>query len=334
MIISWNCTNACNINCVHCYRDAGTAMDQELTTKEAKKLLEEIARAGFKIMIFSGGEPLLRSDIFELVKYAETLGMRPVFGTNGTLITDEVAQKLKNSGMQRVGISIDSLNVEQHDHFRGCSGALDRTLAGIEACKRVGLSFQIHTTVTQSNEHEVLDIIDASVAMGADAVYIFFLVPTGRGENIEDTTLRTAEYEALLASIIDKQKEVDIEIKPTCAPQFMRIAKERGVHMRFTKGCLAGTSYCIIAPNGDVLACPYLPIPCGNVRDMPFDEIWATNPLFLEFREGKLEGACGTCESKNICGGCRARAYYYNDGNYMAEEPWCSLTGEPDSVKG
>jgi len=196
-------------------------------------------------------------------------------------------------------------------------------MAGIDACKQAGLPFQIHTTVTQWNEEEVTEITDLAVELGARAHHVFFLVPTGRAKNIEETTLKTAQYEALLTRIIEKQRQVSIELKPTCAPQFMRIAKQKGIPMRFTRGCLAGTGYCVIVPNGDVQPCPYLPLRVGNVKATPFDEIWRDSPVFNELRQGQLKGGCGACGYDAICGGCRARAYYYYDGDYMAQEPWC-----------
>ncbi|MBP2645348.1 MAG: albA 5 [Firmicutes bacterium] len=324
MIISWNTTQACNINCIHCYRDAGTKRSDELTTAEGKTLLSQIAKAGFKIMILSGGEPLLRPDIYELISHAKSVGLRPVIGTNGMLITPEVAQKLKQAGLACAGISLDSGDKSRHDWFRGQQGAWEKTLAGIKACREEGLAFQIHTTVLTWNRQEVTDITDFAVELGAVAHHIFFLVPTGRGKNIEETTLKTAEYEALLERILDKQRQVPIELKPTCAPQFMRLAKQRNMSMRFTKGCLAGTSYCVILPNGDVQPCPYLPVTAGNVRLTGFDEVWKDSPLFHKLRYQPLSGACGRCGYDDICGGCRARAYYYADGDFLAEEPWCS----------
>ncbi len=323
MIISWNTTQACNISCIHCYRDAGTKRTDELSTEEGKKLLDEMARAGFKIIILSGGEPLMREDIYELIRYAKSIGLRPVLGTNGILITEEVAIKLKEAGLGAAGISLDSTDKKIHDKFRQSEGAWDKTIAAMEVCRKVGLRFQVHTTVTNWNEKEVTDITDLAVEKGAMAHHIFFLVPTGRGKDIEDTTLKTEEYEAVLKRILDKQGEVSIEIKPTCAPQFMRIAKERNMSMRFTKGCLAGTSYCVILPNGDVQSCPYLPIKVGNVRETNFDVLWRDSEMFNRLRHEPLKGGCGTCGYDTICGGCRARAYYYYDGDYMAEEPWC-----------
>jgi len=323
MIISWNTTQECNISCIHCYRDAGNKRTDELSTDEGKKLLDEMGRAGFKIIILSGGEPLMRADIYELIRYAKSIGLRPVLGTNGILITEEVAIKLKEAGLGAAGISLDSTDKAIHDKFRQSEGAWDKTIAAMDVCRKVGLPFQVHTTITNWNEKEVTNITDLAVAKGAMAHHIFFLVPTGRGKDIEDITLKTEEYEAVLNRILDKQKEVSIELKPTCAPQFMRIAKERGIPMRFTRGCLAGTSYCVILPNGDIQACPYLPIKIGNVRETNFDVLWRDSEMFNQLRNEPLKGGCGTCGHDKICGGCRARAYYYSDGDYMAEEPWC-----------
>lgn len=313
--------------CRHCYRDAGEKEYNELSTEEGKKLLDEIARAGFKIMIFSGGEPLMRGDIYELVQHARKLGMRPVFGTNGTLITREVACQLKDAGATGIGISLDSLDAKKHDELRGMDGAWQQALSGMENCRAVGLPFQVHTTVFDWNDHEFEAITDEAVKRGAVAHHVFFLVPTGRGKDMVTEALEQQRYERLLHRIMSKQKEVPIELKPTCAPQFMRIAKQKGLDMRFTKGCLAGTSYCCITPKGDVHPCPYWPLKVGNVRETPFSEIWRTNELFQELREAKLGGHCGTCRYADICGGCRARAYYYEDRDYMAADPWCLFRG-------
>lgn len=322
MLVSWNTTNACNLQCKHCYRDAGLKKEDELTTFQAKKLIDEISKAGFKIMIFSGGEPLLREDIYELVEYARFFGLRPVFGTNGTLITREVALKLKEKGAMAMGISLDSVNPEKHDNFRGIDGCWQKAVDGMKACKEVGLPFQIHTTVMDWNYDEVEDLTDFAVEIGAIAHHVFFLVPTGRAVNIEEESLRTDRYEALLRRIMKKQKEVDIELKPTCAPQFMRIAKQMGVNTRFTKGCLAGTAYCIINPIGKVQPCAYLEVEAGNVKDNSFVDIWQNSPVFKHLRTQEYGGGCGKCAYKKVCGGCRARANFYY-GDYMAQEPWC-----------
>ncbi|MBO5589087.1 MAG: putative heme d1 biosynthesis radical SAM protein NirJ2 [Anaerovibrio sp.] len=327
MIVSWNVTNACNMFCDHCYREAGCKAEEELSTEEAKTLLEQIARAGFKIMIFSGGEPLIRPDILELVSYATSLGLRSVFGTNGTLITLEMAQKLKDAGAMGMGISLDSMDKKKHNEFRKFDGAWEGAVQGMRNCRAVGLPFQIHTTVMDWNNHELEAITDFAVAEGAVAHHFFFLVPTGRAKTIEAESLRAEQYEETLTRIMQKQTEVDIELKPTCAPQFMRIAAQMGIKTRFRRGCLAGTAYCIISPRGKVQPCAYLNMELGDVRETPFDEIWKNNEVLNTLRTLEYKGGCGECEFKRACGGCRARAAYYHDGDYMAEEPWCLYHG-------
>ncbi len=327
MIVSWNTTNACNMYCDHCYRDAGCKAEEELSTAEAKTLLEQIARAGFKIMIFSGGEPLMRPDIVELVAYAASLGLRPVFGTNGTLITLEMAQKLKDAGAMGMGISLDSMDREKHNAFRKFPGAWEGAVQGMRNCRAAGLPFQIHTTVMEWNNHELEALTDFAVAEGAVAHHFFFLVPTGRAKTIEAESLRAEAYEDTLTRIMKKQQEVDIELKPTCAPQFLRIAAQMGMKTRFRRGCLAGTAYCIISPRGKVQPCAYLNMELGDVRQTPFDEIWKNSEVLNKLRTLEYSGGCGSCEYKRACGGCRARAAYYHEGDYMAEEPWCLYHG-------
>lgn len=309
--------------CKHCYRDAGAKADEELSTAEAKTMLEGIARAGFKIMIFSGGEPLMRADIFELVSYASSLGLRPVFGTNGSLIDEETAKRMKEAGTMGVGISLDSLDEEKHDEFRALKGAWELAVRGMRNCKKAGVPFQIHTTVMDWNASELEALTDFAVQEGAVAHHIFFLVPTGRAESIEAESLRAEEYESVITRIMKKQQEVEIELKPTCAPQFIRIARELDIKTRFRKGCLAGSMYCIINPRGKVQPCAYLNYEVGDVRKTPFDEIWKTSEVFAKLRGLDLKGGCGSCVYKRACGGCRARAAFYNDGDYLAEEPWC-----------
>ena len=327
MIVSWNTTNACNMYCDHCYREAGCKAEEELSTSEAKTMLEQIARAGFKIMIFSGGEPLLRPDILELVAYATKLGLRPVFGTNGTLITLDMAHKLKAAGAMGMGISLDSMDAKKHNEFRKFPNAWEGAVQGMKNCREAGLPFQIHTTVMDWNSHELEAMTDFAVELGAVAHHFFFLVPTGRAKTIEAESLRAEQYEAVLTRIMKKQQEVDIELKPTCAPQFMRIAAQMGVKTRFRRGCLAGTAYCIISPRGKVQPCAYLNMELGDVRETPFDEIWKNSEVLNTLRTLEYKGGCGSCEFKRVCGGCRARAACYNDGDYMAAEPWCLYHG-------
>ncbi|MCL1983759.1 MAG: putative heme d1 biosynthesis radical SAM protein NirJ2 [Clostridiales bacterium] len=325
MIVSWNTTNQCNLSCKHCYRDAGSKRDDELTTAEAKKLIDGLVKAHFKIMIFSGGEPLMRPDIFELTAYARDSGLRPVMGTNGTLITADVAARLKASGVMGVGISLDSADDKAHDRFRGLAGAWQLAVRGMKNCRDAGLGFQIHTTVMDWNEPEIEKLTDFSVDIGASAHHIFFLIPVGRGRF--EKSVDVQKYEDLLNRIMEKQKTVNIEIKPTCAPQFTRVAEQIGLETRFSRGCLAGLSYCIINPAGKVQPCAYMDMEIGNVRDVPFNEIWTESEVFQKLRSQKYSGGCGVCAFSGKCGGCRARAMYYNDGDYMAEDNYCILNG-------
>lgn len=318
-------TNACNLKCEHCYQDAAKHQSGELTTEEGLRLIDQIAKAGFKIMIFSGGEPLLRPDIYELVAHASEVGLRPVFGTNGTLITKEVAHDLKDAGAKALGISLDSLDPEKHDHFRGVDGAYDATMAGIENCREAGLAYQIHTTVLEWNKDEIPSITDFAVEHGAIAHYLFFLIPVGRGKFIaRDEAIAVEENETLLRTVMEKQKTCPIPIKPTCAPQFTRIAEQMGVNTRFTRGCLAGLSYCVVGSEGLVRPCAYMTQTAGDVRKQPFDEIWKNSDLFKLLRTQKYEGACGTCDYQGKCGGCRARAANYHDGNLLAQDDYCA----------
>ncbi|UMZ73208.1 putative heme d1 biosynthesis radical SAM protein NirJ2 [Natranaerofaba carboxydovora] len=323
-LISWNTTRKCHLKCKHCYRDAGEKDNRELNFEEGKKLLDEIKESGFNIIIFSGGEPLLRDDIFDLVRHSKNIGLRPVFGTTGTTITREIARELKEAGALRMGISIDSKGPKLHDEFRQVEGSFDDAIKGMENCKAEGLEFQLNTTVVEQNYDEFEEITDLAVRLGAAAHHVFFLVPTGRAKDMEEEALRQKQYEKLLHRILNKQKEVDIELKPTCAPQFMRIADAKNMKMRFSRGCLAGLTYCCITPNGDVNPCPYLPVKVGNVLETSFTEIWNNSEMFNELRSEQLKGKCGICDYLEVCSGCRARAYYYSDGDYMAEDPWCS----------
>ena len=330
-LISWNTPRKCHLHCRHCYRDAGETEAGELSTEEGKKLLGEIAESGFNIIIFSGGEPLLRDDILELTSHARGLGLRPVFGTTGTTITREMARRLKQSGAVRMGISLDSAGKDFHDELRQVPGSWHKAVEGMKNCRKEGLEFQVHTTVVEKNYDEFEQITDFSVELGAEAHHIFFLVPSGRALNMEREALRREKYEKLLQRILNKQKEVSLELKPTCAPQFMRITAQKGITTRFSRGCLAGTAYCCITPNGDVNPCPYLPVKVGNVLEIPFSRIWREGEVFNRLRNEKLGGKCGECRYLETCSGCRARAYYYEE-DYMSQDPWCLY--EPSTREG
>ncbi|MDN5347792.1 MAG: AdoMet-dependent heme synthase [Clostridia bacterium] len=326
MLLSWNTTNQCNLYCDHCYREAGCKVEDELSTNEAKELLREAVKAGFRLFIFSGGEPLMRPDILELTAYAVQVGLKPVFGSNGTLLTPELARELKKAGAAAIGISLDSMDPGRHDALRRKEGAWEKAVAGMEACRAAGLPFQVHTTVFDWNRFELEKITDFAVRIGARGHHFFFLVPTGRAKSLEEESLRAEQYEETLERILTRQQQVPIELKPTCAPQFMRIAKQMGLDLRYGRGCLAGIAYALVNPRGEVQPCAYLPLSLGNVREIPFSRLWAENEDLKRLRSMEYGGGCGCCAFKKVCGGCRARAYYYH-GDYMAEEPWCLYHG-------
>jgi putative heme d1 biosynthesis radical SAM protein NirJ2 len=322
MILSWNVTRACNLRCRHCYRDAGPRDPDELTTGEAIGLIDEIARAGFAILILSGGEPLLRDDLCELIAHAARRGMKPVLGTNGTLLDTAAAARLKAAGLARAGISLDSVDPEVHDGFRRMPGAWDLAVGATRACSDAGLDFQIHTTVAAHNLAGLSEITDFAARLGALAHHIFFLVPTGRGKEIAGFSISPTEQEHTLRQLLEKQRSTALEIKPVCAPQFLRIAREMKLDTRFKRGCLAGISYCCVLPGGDVHPCPYLPLRIGNVRETALSTLWRGNPVFDLMRGMEYSGACGRCGARESCGGCRARALFYR-GELMAEDPGC-----------
>ena len=336
-LVAWEVTRNCNLSCVHC-RAAATCgpYTGELDTPSAFKLLDEIARTGSPIVILTGGEPLLREDIFDIAAYGTKRGLRMVMAPNGTLITSASAQKMVETGIQRISISIDGATAERHDRFRGVEGAFSGALSGIEHAKAVGLEFQINTTVTQANLNDIEKIHRLAEELGAVAHHIFLLVPTGRGKYIVDQEITAEQYETTLNWFYDQRNKTAMQLKATCAPHYYRILRQRarqeGKKVTFdthgldavTRGCLGGTGFCFISHRGIVQPCGFLDVPCGDVTKTPFHEIWEHSKAFQDLRNfSALKGKCGRCEYKRVCGGCRARAYEAT-GDYMAEEPLCS----------
>jgi len=335
-LIAWELTGACNLECVHCRASATKApTPDELSTDEAKRFIDDIAGFAKPIIILSGGEPLMRDDVYEIAQYGADKGLRMVLATNGTLVTHEVAKRLKDAGVKRVSISIDGASAKTHDEFRGMPGAFDGALKGMKALKEAGLSPQVNTTITKRNLDELPKILDLALELGADALHIFMLVPTGRGEVLAGEEVSPEEYEGVLNWLYDAQKKVKIQLKATCAPHYFRImyqrAKQEGARVEsmkegfsaMTKGCLAGTGFCFISRTGEVYPCGYLPALAGDIRKQSFWEIWRNSRVFNELRDSsRLKGKCGICEFRNVCGGCRARAYAAT-GDYLDEEPYC-----------
>jgi len=335
-LIAWELTRNCNLNCIHC-RAAATKgpHEGELDTQTCLKLLDEIREVGKPIIILTGGEPLMRPDIFEIARYGNDLGFRMVMAPNGTLITQENAKEMVAAGIQRISVSLDGASQDAHDRFRKVEGAFEGALQGIKWAKEAHLEFQINTTITQQNFSELPKIQELAVSLGAVAHHIFLLVPTGRGKYILDQEISSQQYEETLEWFYDQKDNVPLQLKATCAPHYYRILRQRahaeGKTVTFkthgldavTRGCLGGVGFCFISNTGIVQPCGFLDVNCGNVTEIPFPRIWNDSEVFIALRDfSRLEGKCGRCEYKKVCGGCRARAYEVT-GNYLAEEPLC-----------
>jgi heme b synthase len=344
-LIAWEVTRSCNLACSHCRAEAHPEpYPGELTTSEAKSLIDTFPEVGNPIVIFTGGDPMMRPDVYELVAYAHGKGLTCAFSPNGTLITPETARLIRDAGTDRCSISLDGPDAESHDRFRGVPGAFAASLRGIGHLRDAGVPFQINTTVTRDNLGSFRDIFRLCESLGAAAWHIFLLVPMGRAKGLANQVITAAEYENVLRWLYDFRKTTPMHLKATCAPHYYRImrqrAQEEGIPVNretfgmdaMTRGCLGGTGFCFISHVGQVQPCGYLELDCGNVRQTPFPQLWRENPVFARFRDrSSYRGKCGACEYHNVCGGCRARAYSM-DGDCMGEEPLCSYV--PRSLQG
>jgi len=361
-LVAWNLTRQCNLRCGHCYMDAGesphpvplpsgervgegaersregsregsrdrpSGLSTELSREEGFSLIDDIASVNpDTILVLTGGEPLLYRNTLDFARYASGKGLMVVVGSNGILLDDPMIRRLIDCGVSGVGISLDSLDPARHDSFRGVPGAWRRAVEAIERCRSHGLQFQIHNSVMSFNWGDVWEMVEFAHYHGARVVNFFFMVCTGRGERLTDIT--PEQYEEVLSTLIDLQaKYPGMMIRARCAPHFKRIAYQKDPHSPITKaegymggGCLAGSHYCRIAPDGDVTPCPYMPLSVGNVRDERFPKIWEDAPVFKDLRGWQLKGKCGECEFEDICGGCRARPYA-SHGDYLDEDLWC-----------
>ena len=285
---------------------------------------------GTEMLILTGGEPLLRRDIYELASTASQLGLWVVMGTNGVLITKRVAGKMVECGVKGVGISIDSIDPGRHNAFRGGRKAWEHSVRALEICKAEGLEVLVQTTITEENYNEIPALLDFARDKGAWSFNLYFLVQTGRGQDMTD--LSAAATEAMLSQLVDTQDDYrPMLVRSKCAPQFKQIAYAKGRGGMESGGCMAATEYCRITPEGDVTPCPYMDVVAGNVLEESFSRIWRKSEVFNALRDtANLKGRCGTCEFKELCGGCRCRSYAAT-GDYLAEDPACTYqpTGRP-----
>ncbi len=357
-VVSWNLTYRCNLACEHCYLDAGPAKVRspafadrsELSTEQCFRVVDEIAAfAPESVTILTGGEPLLRRDILEIVRYGVAQGLWIVIGTNGVKITENLARLLEAEGVRGLALSLDALDPDRHDAFRRVRGAWQNTVEGARILTEVGLPFIVQTTVGAHNRSELPAIAAfAHDELGAKVWNLYFLVPSGRGAYVSD--LAPTEYDQVLAELAEIQRQWSSKmlVNAKCAPHFVRTLLASDSPAPFPKsfgggagGCPAGTHYLGIRPNGDVTPCPYLPLFAGNLgagnlgagnhQQIGLRDIWERSELFTKIRQrDHLGGRCGPCELKGMCGGCRARAYGMT-GDLMAEDPLC--THQPGTLQ-
>jgi heme b synthase len=352
-LVFWETTTGCNLACIHCRRlEVSRELSRaDMNTEQSKAFIRSLPETGKPILVFSGGEPLMRPDIWELAEEANRVEIPTALATNGTIMNDEIAARVRDVGFRRVSISFDGPDGPTHDQFRG-DGAFESSIAGFKALRRVGMSMQINTTVAKHNHKKLDETYKLALDLGADALHIFMLVPVGCGMELDPSVmLRGDEYEEALNWIYDRSLEGKLHLKATCAPHYFRVmrqrAKESGAKMpafahphknmghagghpgghadmtAMTKGCLAGQAVCFVSHTGEVFPCGYLPVSSGNVKRISLPQIWRQSSVFANLRDdNNLEGKCGLCEYSKVCMGCRARAYGTTH-DYLAEEPNC-----------
>jgi len=340
-LISWNLTGQCNLECGHCYIDAGEeGSGDELPTEAARRVIDEIAALCPEgpMLVMTGGEPLLRADIFELIEYASSKGIMPTLGTNATKIDDALALRLKKSGIAGLGISIDSSSAKGHDRFRGVEGAWQKSIKGAKAVRRAGLPFQIQFTITKENAGEIEEAALLARELGAVGINYFFLVRTGRERNDPPSAgrLNAEEHEYILRQIVRLEALYgkDVMVRARCAPLIDRIAREESPSGSLTRGgcgCIAATGYLRIDPGGFVTPCPYIPPAkdTPNITALPLKKIWEEDSGFIALRARAYKNNCGKCELKDNCGGCRARALA-ETGDLLETDPLCLYEPEEE----
>lgn len=337
--IAWEITRRCNLRCVHCRSASEMEVNghPDFSSEEAFRIIDDIASYAKPVLVLSGGEPLIRSDVFDIAKYGTEKGLRMCLATNGTLVTEETCDKIKGSGIRIVSLSLDGSTEDVHDDFRNQKGAFSGTINATRLFKKHGIEFIINSSFTKRNQEEIPKIYKLAKELGATAWYMFMIVPTGRGEEIMNELITKEDYEEILEWHYEMEKdEDDMLVRPTCAPHYYRVVlqKSKEEKVKFqrrtlsfstggAKGCLAGQLICLIDVDGNVLPCSYFPVSAGNVKEQSFKDIWENSSLFKELRDfDSYKGRCGSCEYINVCGGCRARAYTVY-GDYMEEEPFC-----------
>ena len=332
-VIAWELTRRCDLACVHCRADAErSAPAGELSTEECFKVIDGVAATVNPILILTGGDPMTRDDLYDIVKYACAAGLSTAVATCGTRLDAHAAERLRESGARTVSISIDGATPAAHDAFRGMPGAFDAAIAAARVVREAGLALQINTTVTRLNRERLGDILALAVRLGAAVYNPFLLVPTGRAKALSDQALSAGEYEDVLEWLASQSTRDDIALRVTCAPHYQRVLVQKGLAPATNRpqGCLGGKSFAFISHTGKAQVCGFLDIECGDLRETGFDfaSVWANAEVFRRVRHtSAYKGRCGGCAFRVLCGGCRARAYE-TTGDYLAEEPLCAYHDE------
>jgi len=328
-LIAFEVTRRCRYTCRHCRANAGYGHDErDLTTEQCKKILASVAKFSKPVIILTGGEPMERNDIYELIRYGRDLGLRMVMATCGYLIDDESIVRLKEAGILTLSFSVDGASAETHDAFRQAKGAFDSTVKAAQIARRAGVRFQINTTISKINIDEVVGTAELAKRLGAYCFNPFILVPTGRGEQLTDAILDPVEYEVLLNELLQMKLKSEIQVRVTCGPQLARICKQQKLERLgvSVSGCMGGRGFGFISCRGEVQTCGFLDISAGNLieNDFDFGKIWLESEFLGQIRNpSAYKGRCGICEYVGVCGGCRARAYAIS-GDYLAADPICN----------
>lgn len=339
-LVVWDFTKACNLNCKHCYQDAKTTATDELNEKEALEAVDKLAEAGIAYIALSGDEPLIRRDFFSVVKRIRDIDMAVSVATNGTLLTRDNVEKMEKLGVSYIQISLDGAKAKTHDSFRG-RNKFRKTVQGIKNAVKSNITIGIATTVTKYNMKEVPDIINLAEKLGVKIFMYYNFIPTRRGKNIIKMDIAPEQREKILSDMANQIGKHKLSLLAT-APQYGRICsafsrlslthfdtfgQEENTQAEFLAefvgGCGSGRLYCALEPNGDIYPCVFIPIKLGNIKDDDLLDIWHNSTVLKKMREREnFKGHCQVCEDRNICGGCRARAYGYF-GDVQGPDPGC-----------
>ncbi|KAF0816894.1 Radical SAM heme biosynthesis protein AhbD, Fe-coproporphyrin III decarboxylase [Bacillus sp. ZZV12-4809] len=349
-IVIWELTRACQLKCLHCRAEAQYRRDpRELSFEEGKALIDQIREMNNPMLVFTGGDPLMRQDVFNIADYAVKKGLRVSMTPSATPnVTKEAIEKAKQVGLARWAFSLDGPNAEIHDHFRGTSGSFDLTIERIKYLHELEIPVQINTVISRYNIDFLEEMAQAVEELKCVLWSVFFLVPTGRGQ--EKDMITPVEHEKVFTWLYNLSKKVSFDIKTTAAQHYRRVviqqkmkeakAQNEDIHYlnaltqqgltgsidglgRAPKGVNDGNGFVFISHIGDVYPSGLLPVKAGNVREQPLAEIYRDSPIFKDLRNpDKYKGKCGQCEFRYVCGGSRSRAFAMT-GDYMESEPFC-----------